>query len=264
MNFFTKAARSVAAVAVLLAAVLPVQAQAQSALDKILSAGKIVIAVQNDVPPYSQIGANNEVEGMDIDIAKAIARDLGVELEMVVVTGANRIPTLVANRADLVIATVAINPQRAAAVALSDPYTSYPMVLIAPHATQMTSYADTAGKVIGLTRGTMQDDIITRNAPDATIQRYDDDATVIQALATGQIDATAFGSSVAAELGTRFPDLKLEPKFDAFSSFAAIAMRRSDADLLQWVNTWIFFNKHNGYLNELHQKWMKMDMPQLP
>lgn len=238
-------------------------ASAQSALDRILSAGKIVIGVQNDVPPYSQIGADNEVEGMDIEIARAIARDLEVDLELVIITGANRIPTLVSNMADMVIATVGITPQRASAVALSDPYTAFSMVLVGPSDVEMSSYDDTAGKVIGLTRGTMQDDIVSRNAPDADIRRYDDDATVVQALATRQIDATAFGNTVVASLMQKFPNLELERKFDAYSTFAAIAVRQSDADLLQWVNTWIFFNRHNGYLASLHKKWLGIDLPPL-
>lgn len=236
---------------------------AQSALDRILSAKKITIAVQNDVPPYSRIGADNTVEGMDIDIAKAMAKDLGVELDMLVVTGANRVPTLMTNKADLVIATVGINPQRAAAVTLSNPYTSYPMVMIAPKNVEMKNFDDTAGKVIGVTRGTMQDDIVTRYATKADIRRYDDDATVIQALATNQIDATVFGTTVEKDLSARFPDLQLEQKFDAFSVYAGVAMRRADTDLAQWVNTWIFFNEKNGFLSELHNKWLGIDMPDL-
>src|SRR5471030_198412 len=142
-----------------------VTAHAETALDRILSAKKIVIGVQNDVPPYSQIGADNQVDGMDIDIAKAIAKDLGVKLEMVTVSGSNRIPMLTSGRADMIIATVGINPQRAAAVALSIPYTAFPMVLIAPKDKKIGSYADTKGMVIGLTRGTMQDEIVSRMHP---------------------------------------------------------------------------------------------------
>jgi polar amino acid transport system substrate-binding protein len=262
MNFIKKTGLTLA-VAALTVASWTIPASAESAIDRILSAKKIVIGVQNDVPPYSQIGKDNQVEGMDIDVAKAIAHDLGVDLELVIVTGANRIPTLVANRADMVIATVGITPQRAAAVALSNPYTSFPMAIIAPSSVNLKDYDDAAGKVIGLTRGTMQDDVVSRNASKANIQRYDDDATVIQALVTGQIDATAFGTSVAKDLATRFPDKKFEVKFDAYSTFAAIALRQSDTDLLQWVNTWIFYNRHNGFLAQLHKKWLGIDMPPL-
>lgn len=237
---------------------------APSSLDRIVSARKIVIGVQNDVPPYSQIGKDNQVEGLDIDVARALAKDLGVQVELVVVTGANRIATLLSNRADLVIATVGINPQRAASVAMSIPYTAFPQVLIAPAATAIKSFADTRGKVIGLTRGTMQDEIISRNAVGADIRRYEDDATTIQALMTRQIDATAFGASVAKDLAAKNPALKLEPKFDAFYVYASIAGRRADDDLMRWVNTWIFYNKQSGFLNAAHRKWLGIDVPALP
>jgi polar amino acid transport system substrate-binding protein len=261
MKYIKKTVHALVAAAALVIAATP--ALAETALDRIISAKKITIAVQNDVPPYSRIGANNEVEGLDIDIAKAIAKDLGVKLEMVVVTGANRVPALITNKADLVIATVGINPQRAATVALSNPYTSYPMVMIAGKSTAMGAFDATSGKVIGVTRGTMQDDIVSRYATGADVRRYDDDATVIQSLGTNQIDGTVFGTSVAADLAKRFPNLQLENKFDAFSVYAGIAMRRGDTDLLQWVNTWIFFNEKNGYLAELHQKWLGIPLPPL-
>lgn len=236
----------------------------QSALDRIISAKKIVIGVQNDVPPYSQIGKDNQVEGLDIDVARQLAKDLGVQLELVVVTGANRIPTLLSNRADLVIATVGINPQRAATIAMSIPYTAYPAVIIAPASIKLGSYNDAKDKVIGLTRGTMQDEIVSRNAEGADIRRYEDDATTIQALVTGQIDATAFGASVARDLITKNPSLKLETKFDAFYVHASIAARRGDADLMRWVDTWIFYNKNSGFLVQTHKKWLGIEMPTLP
>src|ERR1700738_3899416 len=102
---FLKFCTGVALVLVAAAMVTVAPAHAQSALDRILSAKKIVIAVQNDVPPYSLGNKDNQLDGFDIDVAKAIAKDLGVELELQVVTGANRIPALLSGRADMVIAT---------------------------------------------------------------------------------------------------------------------------------------------------------------
>lgn len=241
-----------------------VAAQASTAVDRILAAGKISIAVQNDVPPYSRIGADNEVEGLDISIARQIAADLGVKLDLVVVTGANRIPTLLSGRADLAIATLSISPQRAATIDISIPYTAYPMVVIGPESRQLTGYAETEGLVVGVTRGTMQDEVVTRNAPKARIQRYDDDATTIQALVTNQVDATVFGTAVLADLAARYPDRGFEAKFDAYLSYAGIGVRRTEPDLLQWVNTWVFFNRTNGFLDELHRTFLGQETPDLP
>jgi polar amino acid transport system substrate-binding protein len=251
-----------AAVAATMVAVSP--AHAQSALDRILSAKKIVIAVQNDVPPYSLINKDNQLDGFDIDVAKAIAKDLGVELELQVVTGANRIPALVSGRADMVIATLGINPQRAAAVAMSIPYTAFPQVLISTKDKTIHNFDDLRGKVVGLTRGTMQEEVISRAATGATIRRFQDDATTIQALLSGQIDATAFGATVANDIAARNPSRGIEIKFNAFNVYASIGMRRGDTDLIRWVNTWIFYQKNSGLLADLHKKWLHIDMPDLP
>src|ERR1700688_2368656 len=82
-------------------------------LDDILKRKKIMIAVQTDLPPYDTLDANNQPVGYDIDVAKRIASYLGVELEMVIVSGANRIPSLVSGKVDMVVATLSPTPQRA-------------------------------------------------------------------------------------------------------------------------------------------------------
>lgn len=241
-----------------------VPAHAQDALDRILRAHKITIAVQNDVPPYSLLNKDNQLDGFDIEVAKQIAKDLGVKPVFLVVPGGSRIPALVSGRADMVIATLGITPQRAAAVALSIPYTAFPQTIISDNGQVFHDFADLKGKVVGLTRGTMQDDVVSRLAQGATIRRFPDDATTIQALLSGQIDATAFGSTVAADLAARNPAKHVMADFTAFQVYASIGVRRQDTDLLQWVNTWIFYHKQDGFLEQLHKQWLQINMPNLP
>jgi polar amino acid transport system substrate-binding protein len=256
---------AVAAIGFMLAAgTLVAPASAQDALDRILRAHKITIAVQNDVPPYSLLNKDNQLDGFDIEVAKQIAKDLGVEPVFMVVPGGSRIPALVSGRADIVVATLGLTPQRAAAVALSIPYTAFPQVIISQNNEGFHNFADLKDKVVGLTRGTMQDDIVSRMAQGATIRRFPDDATTIQALLSGQIDATTFGSSVAMDLAARNPAKGIKADFTAFQVYASMGVRRQDTDLLHWINTWIFYHKQDGFLQQLHQTWLKIDMPNLP
>ena len=239
-------------------------AEAEGALDRILSQKKIVIAVQNDVAPYSMLDANNELDGLDIEVGRQIAKDLGVDVEFVVVTGANRIPALVTNQADLTIATLTLSPQRAAVVSLSTPYTAVPHVVVAPRDKVVKNWDDLKGLRIGVPRGSFQDQYITANVGGENIQRFEDDATTFQALASGQVEATAFGITVANSVLERNPELNLEIKFEAAMTYPTIGTRHADYDLRHWVDTWIFYNKNNGFLQSLHQKWLKIDMPELP
>jgi polar amino acid transport system substrate-binding protein len=244
------------------AAVAPARADQ---LDDILKRKKVLIAVQTDVPPYSELGPDNKPAGYDIDVATKIAADLGVEPELVIVSGANRIPTLLAGKADLVIATLGITPQRAQVVALSSPYVSFDQYVIAPKDKAVKSIEDLKGVRVGVTRGTLQDDQVTRRAPKGTqIMRFEDDATTIQALLSGQIDATAFGKIVTDDLIKKNPSANLENKFELFAVAASIGVRRNEPDLLRWVNTWVFFHKQDGWLDETHKKWLGEALPSLP
>ena len=85
-------------------------------LSDILSDGKIQIAVPESFPPFGSVGMSGEHEGYDVDVAKLIAKDLGVELELVPVVSKQRIPFLETDRVDLVISTMGANPERAKSI----------------------------------------------------------------------------------------------------------------------------------------------------
>ena len=85
-------------------------AQAEAQADKladILSKGVVRIVVFGDVPPFGSTNVNRELEGFDIDMAKLVAQALGVKLELVQATAANRIPYLLTDKADLNISPTA-------------------------------------------------------------------------------------------------------------------------------------------------------------
>src|SRR5687768_11317285 len=94
------------------ALVAPFSALAQSALEQISAKKLITIAVPTDFPPYGFVSTDLKPQGLDVDMAQLIASKLGVKLELVAVTSANRIPYLQTRKADLVISTLGKNPER--------------------------------------------------------------------------------------------------------------------------------------------------------
>src|SRR3546814_20800191 len=70
-------------------------------LSEILERGTVRVIVFADVPPFSSINANRELEGFDVDLAKMVAQSLGGKLELVQATAANRIPYLITDKADM-------------------------------------------------------------------------------------------------------------------------------------------------------------------
>ena len=246
--------RRTLALAMLLSAVA-LGAQAQT-LDDILKRGKVMIGIDASNTPYGMMGKTMVPEGLDVDVATAIAKRMGVKLEIVAVTGPSRIPTLLNNRADLIVATFAPTPERALQVAFSIPYSDVQQVIVAPVARTIKTVADTGGLKVAVVRGNTQDIAFTPIAPpNCTILRFDDDSSANQALLSGQVDALVTGSVFAALMAKQNPDKKLEIKLSIRDNPLAIGVRRGQQDLLNWVNTFIFYMKYSGELEALHKKY---------
>jgi len=252
------------AVLLLAAFALALPAHAQT-VDEIVKRGKVLIAVDPTSGPFGVTGPDGKPDGYDVDVAKLVAKYMGVQLELVPVTSTNRIPYLLTNRVDMVISLFAITPQRALQVAFSIPYARAATVLTAPLASKIKSFDDLKGLRVGVPRGTIPDLILTqKNIPGAQILRFDDEATSIQALQTGQVDA--LGSSVPAlrVINRGGADKRFEPKFTLVENHFGIGTRRGATDLRDWLNVMIYTIKTNGELNEISQKWIGEDLPALP
>lgn len=230
-------------------------------LDDIKKAGKIRVAIAMGTPLFSFADANLQPAGSDVDTAALLAKDLGVKLELVQITNAARVPTLQAKRADLVIADLSITPERAQVVDFSMPYAVISLIIGAPKDMKITGYEDLAGKRIGLTRATVNDTITTQMAKGADIQRYEDDATLITSMVTGQIDIFSSTPSNLAEMIKRAPSRNLEMKFEQKDFDLGIALQKDQPALKDWVNKWVVANQKNGNLNTIYKKYHGRDLP---
>jgi polar amino acid transport system substrate-binding protein len=230
-------------------------------LDDIKKAGKVRVAIAMGTPLFSYADANLQPTGSDVDTAVQLAHDLGVKLELVPITNAARVPTLQAQRADLVIADLSITPERAKVVDFSVPYAVITIIVGAPKNIKIKDYADLAGKRIGLTRATVNDTVTTQMAKGAEILRYEDDATLITSMVTGQIDIFSSTPSNLSEMIKRAPGKNLELKFAQKDFDLGIAMNKDQPKLKEWVNAWVTANHKNGKLNAIYKKYHGRDLP---
>lgn len=234
-------------------------------LTEILESGTVKIGVPENFAPFGSLGAEGEHEGYDVDVAKLIAEDLGVELDMVLVTSKQRIPFLETDRVDLVIATLGANPERAKSIWFSHAYAPFFSGAFAKPDVAVSSIADFAGKKIGVTGGTLEDLAITKDAPEgAEIIRFGDNAATIAAYVSGQTDVIVTGNMVALGISKDHPDFGLETKFVISNSPSYIGVKTGNIDLLKWVNVFVLHKKLNGKLNELSEKWLDQPLPDLP
>ncbi len=230
-------------------------------LDDIRKAGKIRIAIDTAIPPFGMTDDKMQPAGSDVETARLLANDLGVQLEIVPTTGPSRIPTLQTNKADLVISTLSITPERAKVVDFSVPYADHPSVVAALPSIPLKSYADLDGKKVAVVRGTTQDTDLTREAKGAQLVRYEDDATMALAFASGQVDILATARSLLPAISKKNAGRTAESKITMQTFYLAIGLRKNEPQLKAWVDDWVRTNLRNGKLAAIYRKYHGIDIP---
>ena len=238
------------------------QAANADALDDIKKSGKIRIAVDLGVPPYGMTDDKMQPTGSDIETAKLLAADWGLQFEHVPTTGAARIPSLQTGKADLVISTLSITPERAKVIDFSKGYAVLRTVIAAPKSITLKSMADLDGKTVGTVRGTTHDTQLTKEGPKGMkLVRYEDDATEAQAFLSGQVDIFSTGELLVAPLDKKNPARQVEVKFVLDSFKLAIGVKKDEKRLLEEVDKWIATNLKNGKLDAIYRKYHGNGLP---
>ena len=235
-------------------------------VDEIIKRGKVIVGVNTTTPIFGLVGSDGQPEGYDPDVARLVGKYLGVPVEFVPVTGANRLPFLLTNRVDMVIALFGITPERAQQIWFSMPYATEAATLVAPASRAVKTVDDLAGLRVGVPRGAMQDLILTPQAAAKKINlmRFDDEATALQALISGQIDVVGTGLLVNRTLNRNDPGKNYEVKIVLRPLHFGIGIRRGQADLLQWLNTFVYTIKNNGELEAVSRKWRQLPLEVMP
>jgi len=244
---------------------LPLASQAQSSLDEILARKQINIAIPTDFPPYGSVNAELKPQGLDIDMASYIGAKLGVKVELVPVTSANRIAYLQTHKADLVISTLGKNPEREKVIDFTAAYSPFYQAVFAAKGIPLKGAADLAGKTVAVTRGAIEDMELSKIAPaSADIKRFEDNNTTVSAFVSGQVQAIATGASVAGDMMARNPALGAEYKFVLKSSPNYIGVAKGGDKLRLKVNEIIAAAKASGDLDKMAQRWLGRPAGDLP
>lgn len=235
------------------------------ALDKIIEAGVVRIAVPSDLSPFGSRSPTSQLEGYDIDVAQLLAKALGVRLELVPVTSGDRIAALLTLRADLVVANLGVSPERAKSIAFSSPYAPFFIGVYGATDLPVKEAADLKGRRVAVTRNTIEDRILTGlGVEGAEVLRFDDNEKTLDAFTAGRAELLATGNVVAAALMKKESDRKIEAKFVLQDSPASIGVRRDEPGLLHWINVFVFSKKLNGELDRISRKWLGAPLPALP
>lgn len=233
-----------------------------SLLGDIEERGVIRVAVPQDFPPFGSVGTDLKPRGYDIDMANHIADEMGVKLELITVTSANRIPYLQTGRADLVISSLGKNAEREKAIDFTDAYAPFFLGVFGNPDIEVATPADLEGKVVGVTRGAVEDMELEKVLPEgAEMKRFEDNNTTLSAYLSGQVSLIATGNLVAAEIAERRPEQAPVTKFMLRDSPCYIGLKKGESELQARVNDIIAQALASGKLNSISETWLKAPLP---
>lgn len=235
-----------------------------ASLQDIKEAGVVKVAVPADFPPFGFVSPTMEPIGYDIDMAKALAEGLNVEVEVIPVIGNYRIPFLQTGRVDLIVSSLGKNDERDLIIDFSEAYAPFFSGVYGGPDLELQSVDDLVGYSIGVAQGSLEDLEVSKltEGNNVDIKRYANNSLTASALISGQVDAIATGNIVAAKLIQDNPDKQIESKFILKNSPCYVGVREGDTELISAVNTIIADLKQSGRLDQMSQYWFGEPLPE--
>lgn len=218
--------------------------------------GVLIMATNAEFPPYEYY-EGQEVVGIDVEIANAVAEKLGKELQIEDMAFDSIIPSILAEKADFGVAGMTVTEDRLANVDFSNTYVKASQAIIVKADNEDITNADAlSGKSIGVQLGTTGD----LYASDVTdnVQRYNKGFEAVQALATGKIDAVVIDDQVASALAADNADVKVLDEPFTTEEYA-IAVKKGNTELLDQINEALAELEENGKLQEIVDKYISAE-----
>lgn len=230
--------------------------------DDIQSKKVVRVAIDPSAPPYSAMDPNSQFAGFEVDVARRLAEDWGVELQIVPSTPANRIPYLITGQADVVISTLSITDARKEVIDFSRPYSGIQIAVNSAASADIDALEDLVGKPVAVVRGSTNDDVITAEAlPGTNIIRFEDDATAITAMLSGQAEAYVTAPALITSIQEKNPSLDMEPRIVLRTNLTGIGLRKGEDALRTQLDEWVAARVEDGFLPDLYKQRFNLDLP---
>ena len=207
-------------------------------------------------------GQITQFGGFDIDIAREMARELGVDFAPVNTRWTSIIPSLTLGRCDIIISGMSVTEARRERVDFSDPYmqVGQTVLLNKARADDVTTYADLNDPAFSVASkpGTTGEDAVRRFMPDADYRPYSTELEAAEAVASGEVDAFVYDRPFNATFVALHGADNVVFLDDPFTDEAiAFAVRKDDSDFLAWLNTFLGKLRTDGRYDRIHAKWFE-------
>ncbi|MGN1423434.1 MAG: cysteine ABC transporter substrate-binding protein [Oscillospiraceae bacterium] len=205
-------------------------------VDEIKSSGKVTIGVFSDKNPFGYVDNEGKFQGYDVYFAERIAKDLGVELELVPVEAASRVEFLETAKVDIILANFTVTAERSEKVDFALPYMKVALGVVSPDSAVITDASQLNGKTLIVVKGTTAETYFTENYPDVKLQKYDEYNEAYSALQDGRGDA--FSTDNTEVLAWAMSNPGFTVGVESLGSLDAIApaVTKGNESLLNWIN----------------------------
>ncbi len=232
----------------------------QSTLEQVIQKNRLRVGFSTFVP-WAMKSKTGEFVGFEIDVARQLAKDMGVKVEFVPTKWSGIIPALLTGKFDVIIGGMGITPERNLKVNFTLPYEYSGMSILAnskraPGRTTLDAFNNSNTTVVARI-GTTAAMAAKKYLPNAELRLFDDEGQALQEILNNRADAL-----VASQPFPEFQVIKYHKKIylplkgETFTKEPiGFAIRKGDVDFLNYLNNWILVKEADGWLLERYRYW---------
>ncbi|MHC1744110.1 MAG: transporter substrate-binding domain-containing protein [Syntrophobacteraceae bacterium] len=233
----------------------------ESTIEQILKRGVLKVGFSTFVP-WAMSDKKGEYIGFEIEVARRLAQDMGVKVELVPTKWSGIIPSLLTGEFDIIVGGMGIKPERNLKVNFSNPYYYTGMSMVAnKDVAQGLGTLDDFNRpevTVAVRIGTTAVAAAKKYLPKAQLRQFDEEAQALQEVMNGKAHAFVTEEPLPAHQAARNPDKLFVPVKEPFArSPIGLAVRKGDVDTLNFLNNWIRMIQDEGWLAERKHYWFE-------
>lgn len=250
-----------AACALLMAGTALAQQPASSTLEHVLKRGELRVGLEAGYMPFEMLNKKGDIIGFDVDLARLMARQMGVKVRFVNTQWDGIIPALLTGKFDLLMGGMTLTPERNLKVNFTDPYIVIGQSVLLNRKREGTikSYKDLNDPqyTIATKLGTTGDLAARKYMPKARIKQFESESDAATEARNGRADAFVYDLPYNAVYSAQNPDKLVHLKEPFTYEPLAWAVRKGDPDFLNWLNNFLLLIKGDGTYDALYRKWFE-------
>jgi polar amino acid transport system substrate-binding protein len=233
----------------------------KSTLHGILQRGELRVGLEAGYMPFEMRDKKGNIIGFDVDLARLMAKTMGVELKLVNTQWDGIIPALLTEKFDVLMGGMTITPERNLQINFTDPYIviGQTVLLNRKLTATVTGYEQLNDPryTIATKLGTTGDIAARRYLPNARIRNYESEVDAMIEVRNGRADAFVYDQPYNLVYAAQFPDQVVHLSEPFTRESLGWGVRKGDPDFLNWLNNFLRQIRDDGVYDALHKKWFE-------